>query len=69
MTKDQLWKIYTDKNPTFLQQDKQFVITQRGLKKLFDQTWDQAFESGRLIGKATAEKEKSLFDQIFGKLQ
>ena len=45
MTKQQLWSKYVDKNPSF---DGLGTITMsaRGLRKLFNQTWDVAFESG-----------------------
>ena len=45
MTKQQLWSKYVDKNPSF---DEFGTITMsaRGLRKLFNQTWDVAFESG-----------------------
>ncbi len=42
MTKDQLWAAYVAKNPTFGDPSNQITLTARGLKKLFDQTWEQA---------------------------
>lgn len=42
MTREQLWKIYTDKNPQFLNEEAIVQLPVRGLKKLFEQTWDQA---------------------------
>jgi hypothetical protein len=45
MTKQKLWAKYTEKNPTF---DGLGTVTMsaRGLRKMFNQTWDIAFEAG-----------------------
>jgi hypothetical protein len=43
--KSQLWKIYTAKNPAF-ERDGNVTLSTRGLRKLFDQTWDFAFHEG-----------------------
>jgi hypothetical protein len=45
MTKQQLWEIYTTRNPSFIG-DAQVTMSATGLKKLFDQTWDQGFKAG-----------------------
>ena len=45
MKKSQLWKIYTAKNPSFAG-DGNITMSARGLRKLFDQTWDYAFHEG-----------------------
>lgn len=44
MTRDQLWKIYTDKNPQFLDTGS-VTMSCESLKKFFDQTWEQAAKS------------------------
>jgi hypothetical protein len=41
MKKSQLWKIYCAKNPAF-ERDGNVTMSARGLRKLFDQTWDLA---------------------------
>lgn len=56
MTKSQLWKIYTDKNPKFLTEGCSF--TAAGLKKFFDTTFDQAHDQGVLNGRALEKMEK-----------
>lgn len=56
MTKDQLWKIYTDKNPKFLGEGN-VTLSKKGLKHLFDQTWDQAV--------TTTIKTKDIFEKLF----
>lgn len=68
MTKDELWKIYTDKNPQFLTDGATF--TAGGLKKFFDTTFDQAHDQGVRNGKAIeAMKPKdSSFGDMFGGL-
>ena len=45
MKKSQLWKIYCAKNPAF-ERDGNVTLSTRGLRKLFDQTWDLAYEEG-----------------------
>ena len=45
MKKSQLWKIYVAKNPSFAG-DGNITMSARGLRKLFDQTWDLAYEEG-----------------------
>ena len=45
MSKQELWSKYVERNPSF---DGLGTITMsaRGLRKMFNQTWDVAFESG-----------------------
>jgi hypothetical protein len=45
MKKSQLWKIYCAKNPAF-ERDGNVTLSTRGLRKLFEQTWDLAYEQG-----------------------
>ena len=45
MTRSQLWKIYTKRNPSF-DGDGNVTMTARGLRKLFDTTWDAAYFDG-----------------------
>jgi hypothetical protein len=45
MKKSQLWKIYVAKNPSFAG-DGNITMSARGLRKLFDQTWDYAYHEG-----------------------
>ncbi len=45
MKKSQLWKIYVAKNPAF-ERDGNVTLSTRGLRKMFDQTWDLAYEEG-----------------------
>lgn len=79
MKKSELWSKYIEKNPSF---DGFGTITMsaRGLRKLFNQTWDVAFESGfRQEFEDDAEEDEypepikhspeamNIFDTIFGK--
>lgn len=67
MTKSELWKIYTDKNPAFAG-DGQVTMSAAGLRKLFDQTWEQAYEQGKSVGAALAQVSqgsKGRFDDMF----
>jgi hypothetical protein len=45
MTRERLWKIYTARNPSF-NGDGNVTMTARGLRKLFDTTWDVAYFNG-----------------------
>jgi len=66
--KSQLWKIYTAKNPSFAGNGN-ITMSARGLRKLFDQTWDYAFHEGEdEIEQAPVNDSKSVDDlrKIFG---
>ena len=45
MKKSELWEIYVQKNPSFAG-EKTIHISPRGLRKMFDTTWDIAFNEG-----------------------
>jgi len=61
MTKEQLWKIYCEKNPQFAKDDGDVTLTVRGLKKLFDQVFEQGEKHGR-----GSSKSDPVFNNIFG---
>jgi len=66
--KSQLWKIYVAKNPSFAG-DGNITMSARGLRKLFDQTWDLALHEGEEENEATpATDSKGVADlmKIFG---
>ncbi len=68
MKKSQLWKIYCAKNPAF-ERDGNVTLSTRGLRKLFDQTWDYAFHEGEEeVEQAPVNDSKSVDDlrKIFG---
>ena len=68
MNKQQLWKIYTDKNPSFAG-DGEITLTAAGLRKLFDTTFEQGIEHGRQLSaieaafKETLSKGKPFFSR------
>jgi hypothetical protein len=79
MTKKELWAKYAEKNPSF---DGLGTVTMsaRGLRKMFNQTWDIAFEAGFNQEFEDDEEEDdypepikhnvdamNIFDTIFGK--
>ena len=79
MTKDELWQAYAARNPSFAAEG-QVTMTSAGLRKLFDQTWNIAFESATQKAKREAELLSKLrqsadtrsqgadfFNSIFGK--
>jgi hypothetical protein len=45
MTKKELWKIYSKRNPSF-DGEGTVTMTAAGLRKLYDTTWDVAFHDG-----------------------
>jgi len=51
MSKEDLWKTYTERNPSF-DGDGMVTLSARGLRKLFEQTWEHAQDHGFENGKA-----------------
>jgi hypothetical protein len=45
MTKERLWKIYTDRNPSF-DGDGNVTLSAKGLRKMFETTWEVAYYDG-----------------------
>ena len=45
MTKEELWKVYSTKNPSF-DGSGNVTLSAKGLRKLFDTTWDVAMYDG-----------------------
>jgi hypothetical protein len=67
MTKKELWKIYTARNPTF-DGEGTVTMTAAGLRKLFDTTWDVAFHDGEdeLIERVPPSGNLDALKQMFG---
>lgn len=63
MQKEELWKVYVDKNPKFLTGPINF--TPDGLRKFFDQTFDIAEKSGKEI-KNSNYAASNIFGDMFG---
>jgi hypothetical protein len=59
MRKNELWRIYVKKNPSF-DGDGNVTMSARGLKKLFDTTWDTAYYDGE---EENVEKTSQSFQQ------
>ncbi len=55
MKKEELWDIFTKKNPGW--KDEGANLTPAGIKKLFDTTYEQGHKQGVLNGKALAGKD------------
>jgi len=62
MTKDELWEVYTRKNPQFLK--KGANLTPAGLKKFFNQTYSVAYKEG--LKKGAEKNPVSELGNIFG---
>lgn len=60
MTKDELWQIYAKKNPQFLTTGANF--TADGLKKFFDQVWEQATKESN---SRPGNHSTNIFESIF----
>ena len=64
MKKSELWAIYVRRNPSF-DGDGNVTMTARGLKKLFETTWDTAFYDGEaeepMPTTASVEQLKHIF--------
>jgi hypothetical protein len=56
MKKSSLWAIYCRKYPQFAQ-DGEITLTTKGLRKLFDTTWDTAYYDGEPEEEITFPKE------------
>lgn len=65
MTQEDLWQHYLNNNPHW--QEKGARLTAAGLKKLFDQTWEQGRRVGhhQAMGNALAN-EFGDFSELFG---
>ena len=67
MTKKELWKIYTARNPTF-DGEGTVTMTAAGLRKMFDTTWDVAFHDGEdePVERVPSSGNLDALKQIFG---
>jgi len=45
MNKSSLWEFYVQKNPQFAKEGE-ITLTTKGLRKMFDTTWDIAYREG-----------------------
>ena len=45
MTKNELWRKFAERNPSF-DGEGSVTLSARGVRKLFRQTWDFAYEAG-----------------------
>ena len=71
MNQQELWSAYCARNPNFAS-DGEVTMTVNGLKKLFEQTWRIAYETGVASEKErdsrlTDEPGDALFETFFGK--
>lgn len=64
MTRADLWNAYVARNPAFAGPGN-VTLSTAGLRKLFDQTWDKAEESGRAAA-ANGAKMSDMFNEMFG---
>jgi hypothetical protein len=69
MKKSSLWDIYVRKYPQFAQEGE-ITLTTKGLRKMFDTTWDTAYHDGEPEEEDYFEPGSSdaveAFKQIFG---
>jgi hypothetical protein len=80
LTRDELWAIYTTKNPSMAgADDMRITLTARGLRKIFNITWEQAQDAGFANGQAWEKNQAKMrgakepaadidvFKEMFGK--
>jgi hypothetical protein len=69
MTKEELWAIYVKRNPSF-EGEGNVTLSKRGLRKLFDTTWDTAYYEGETEEPSRVDIEDSIaveqLKSIFG---
>jgi len=67
MTKKELWKIYSKRNPSF-DGEGMITLSAAGLRKLFETTWDIAMYDGEEepSSKQPASANVDVLKQIFG---
>ena len=53
MSKDQLWDLYVTKNPSFAENEA-ILMSPDKIKKMFDLTYDKAYEHGKVVGENVA---------------
>ena len=69
MQRNELWQYYVSKNPSF-EGEGTVTMSKSGLKKLFETTYDQGFDYGKVVAQVVADKKKktempSGFEQLF----
>ena len=67
MTKKELWKIYSKRNPSF-DGEGMITLSAAGLRKMFETTWEIAMYDGEEepISKQPASGNLDALKQIFG---
>ena len=67
MTKKELWKIYSKRNPSF-HGEGMITLSAAGLRKMFETTWEIAMYDGEEepISKQPASGNLDALKQIFG---
>lgn len=68
MSKDELWQAYAARNPSFASEGY-VTMSAAGLRKLFEQTWDIAFNQGSRQAELVAKvgnPGSDFFSAIFG---
>jgi len=67
MTKKELWKIYSKRNPSF-DGEGMITLSAAGLRKMFETTWEVAMYDGEEepISKQPASGNIDALKQIFG---
>jgi len=67
MTKKELWKIYSKRNPSF-DGEGMITLSAAGLRKLFETTWEVAMYDGEeeTTSKQPASGNLDALKQIFG---
>lgn len=65
MTKSELWNIYVKRNPAFVEKETVTIKTD-SLKRLFDQTWEQAEKHAREASPKQQTNHYDVLNRMFG---
>jgi hypothetical protein len=62
MTREELWQQIIDQNPSFAGEENKITLTGKGLRKLFDLAYNQAYEQGKSVGSASEQLKRRTGD-------
>lgn len=69
MKREELWEIFVKANPSF-GREGYVTMSAKGLRKLFDTTWDQAERHAAEVARRRQgwNQQNDIFNGIFGKM-
>jgi hypothetical protein len=64
MTKSELWRIFTDRNP-LLESDTAYMTTKK-VKQFFELTWNSAYTAGRIESQRREKTQAEIMAEALG---